>query len=421
MSEYTENLATKPKPSVARAKRYGLHLLLFVTTLFTTTLAGAEWMSAKSILASMQWREVWQGLWYSVPFLAILTTHEFGHYFAARLHQVPATLPYYIPMYFPSGVPGIGTLGAFIRIQAMPRTRQQFFDIGIAGPLAGFVVALGVLWYAHTHLPPKSDIFRIHPEYQRYGLDYENHVYTTEFDSLMFAEAQRKGVYPKVDSEGNPIAYDRSQAFSLRLGDNLIMRFFREYVAEDPGLVPNPHELFHYPLLFAGYLALFFTALNLIPIGQLDGGHILYGLIGYDNHRRVSPVLFTAYMFYGGLGVVGYDGSVDFLGIPMSPWTGLPFYVAFLYFAFSRMTDSPRDTLLLSIGVLTAQWLLTYYTDMQGYSAWLVFGFILGRFLGVYHPPALYEEPLSAGRKVLGWVALGIFILCFTPEPFQFK
>lgn len=412
--------------------RYWLHILLFTLTFFTTTLTGAEWMTARSILFDLPWSEVWQGLQYSIPFLGILTVHEFGHYFMSRYHKVQASLPYYIPVYLPLiGALNIGTMGAFIRIRNIPQTRQQFFDIGIAGPLAGFVVALGVLFYGYTHLPAREDIYRIHPQYEKYGSNYEKYVYTEQFireqDSLNFLEAQAKGIVPKIDTNGkkveftpDPEQYKDIMQTSFSLGDNLLLRFFKNYVAEDPSLVPNPYEFFHYPFLFAGYLALFFTALNLIPIGQLDGGHILYGLIGYDNHRKVSPILYTIYIFYGGLGVIDHTGMVDFLGIESSPWTGIPLYGFFLYLVFERMMTQRQDAILLSIGVLTAQWLVTYYTGLTGYPGWLVFGFILGRFLGVYHPPSLYEEPLSTGRQILGWLTLGIFVLCFIPDPFLF-
>ncbi|MDJ1479518.1 site-2 protease family protein [Cytophagaceae bacterium YF14B1] len=409
---------------------YLLHIFLFVVTVFTTTLAGAEWMTAKSIFYTLPWSEVWQGLQYSIPFLGILTVHEFGHYLTSRYYKISASLPYYIPMYLPSM--SIGTMGAFIRIREIPRTRQQFFDIGIAGPLAGFIVAVGVLWYGFANLPAKDDIFRVHPEYKRYGLTYEKYVYTEQFlqeeDSLAFIKSQQEGVIPKVDSAGKkitfvarPETYKEWLASNISLGDNLLMRFFKNYVAEDPNLVPNEYELFHYPFLFAGYLALFFTALNLIPIGQLDGGHILYGLIGYKNHRKVSPILFTIYIFYGGLGVIDHTGTVNFLGEEMSPWWGIPLYLFFLYQVFERMNEGKfEDTVLLSIGVLTAQWLVNYYTGLTGYPGWFVFGFILGRVLGVYHPPALQEEPLSLGRQVLGWLTMGIFVICFIPAPFIF-
>jgi len=409
-------------------QRYGLHALLFVLTLFTTTIAGTGWMTGRFVF-DLPWNEIWQGFWFSIPFLGILSVHEFGHYFLCRFHKIKASLPYFIPFWL--GSFSIGTMGAFIRIRTMPKTRKQFFDVGVAGPLAGFVVALVVLTYGFTHLPAREDIFRIHPEYKRYGLSYEKYVYTAKFiqeeDSLGFVAAQAQGIVPKTDDKGvaskfiaRPEVYKEIMEGNFSLGNNLLLHFFRNYVAESPDMVPNPYEFMHYPLLFAGYLALFFTALNLLPIGQLDGGHILYGLIGYENHRRVSPVLFVVYIFYAGLGVVQPNGAVSFIGSELEIFVGIPLYLLYLYLVFDKMTDNLRDTLLLSVGVLAAQWLVTVYFGVRGYQAWLVFGFIVGRFLGVYHPPALYEEPLDWRRKVLGWLALVVFVLCFTPEPFRF-
>lgn len=377
----------------------------------------------------LPWNEIWQGLWFSVPFLGILTVHEFGHYFLCRFHKIKASLPYYIPFWL--GPFSIGTMGAFIRIRSMPETRRQFFDVGVAGPLAGFVVALAVLTYGFTHLPAREDIFRIHPEYKRYGLEYQKYVYTEKFlreeDSLGFVDARAKGIVPKTDDKGRPTVFKpRPQVYremmegNFSLGGNLLLHFFKHYVAPSPDLVPNPYEFMHYPVLFAGYLALFFTALNLLPIGQLDGGHVLYGLVGYRNHQRISPVLFVIYIFCAGLGVVRANGTVSFVGMELEAAVGIPLYLLFLYLVFDRMTANLRNALLLSVGVLAAQWLVTVYAGLRGYPAWLVFGFIVGRFLGVYHPPALLEHPLDWKRKALGWLALAIFVLCFTPEPFRF-
>ena len=113
-------------------------------------------------------------------------------------------------------VPSIGTMGAFIRIKEAVSSRVKFFDIGIAGPLAGFVAALGVLSYGFTHLPPPEYIFEIHPEYAEYGLDYADHVYQDE-------------------------------TLSFKVGNNLLFAFFEKYVATDPASVPNHDELVHYP------------------------------------------------------------------------------------------------------------------------------------------------------------------------------
>src|SRR5690606_30910348 len=151
----------------------------------------------------------YEGFAFSLPFLAVLTIHEFGHYFMAKYHQIKVSLPYYIPLWF--GIsPGIGTMGAFIRIKSAVQSRKQFFDIGIAGPLAGFVAALILLWYGFTYLPPIDYVFGIHPEYARFGHSYGQFVYE--------------------NPEGN-----------VALGDNLLFWFFKIYVAV-PDLVPHNFE-----------------------------------------------------------------------------------------------------------------------------------------------------------------------------------
>jgi membrane-associated protease RseP (regulator of RpoE activity) len=370
---------------------YLLHLFLFVITLITTTLAGAEWMSNSLFLwveNPLLLKDFWRGLHFSIPFLAILTAHEFGHYFTARFYKIKVSLPYYIPLWLTwLGIPStIGTMGAFIRIKEQLRSNKQFFDVGIAGPLAGFVLALGVLWYGFTHLPPPEHIFMIHPEYAQYGLNYADYVY-------------------------NDIEQD------FRLGSNGIFWFFTNYVAPDPSLVPNSHEMMHYPYLFAGYLALFFTAINLIPIGQLDGGHILFGLIGHRNHSILSPVLFTIFVFYAGVSVV----SPIYMDGPLadnSLVTNL-LYLAFLYITFSRTAEGFSNRLTLALGVFTAQYItVLLFPAFEGNITWLLFAFIIGRFLGVYHPPAIHDVPLSTGRKILGWLSLLIFLVSFTPTPF---
>lgn len=386
-------------------RKYGIHILLFIITLITTTLAGAEWMFGRSFIPTewltddpeaikkivpMGWKEFLGGLQYSVPFLAILTVHEFGHYFTAKWNKVRVTLPYYIPLWFGS-FGGIGTMGAFIRIQDYVNSRRKYFDIGIAGPLAGFVLALVVLWYGFTHLPDPNFIFSIHPEYKPYGLDYGKYVY-------------------KDLPEGGAIAF----------GDNLLFWFFKTYVA-DPALLPHPYEMIHYPYLLAGFLALFFTSLNLIPIGQLDGGHVLYALIGRDRFRWVAPVLFVAFAFYAGLGWFTVQEfnlvkDEDFL----QKLLNLGLYAFFLSICFSRISEDNRTMpWLLSLSVVTVQLLLSWaFPDLKGYPGFFAFVFVLGRFLGVYHPETELQEPLDTKRKVLGWLALVVFVISFSPQPF---
>ena len=325
------------------------------------------------------WPDFFVGLSYSVPFLGFLTVHEFGHYITARLHKIKVTLPYYIPLFF-----AFGTMGAFIKIKEPIKSRKAFFDVGIAGPLAGFVVAIGVLWYGFATLPPQEYLYQIHPEYEQYGADYANYVYE-----------------------------DESATGGIGVGTNLVFEFFKKYVVEDPSLIPHAYEMIHYPWIFAGFLATFFTALNLIPIGQLDGGHILYGILGYKRNRIVSSVLFIAFISYAGLGLV----TPFMTGEELTMY--LPLYFGYLYLTFSRMYTKPLDRVTIALSVLAGQFVLSYvFPNLTGYTGWLFFGFIIGRVLGVYHPPALNDQPLSTKRKILGWIALIIFIISFSPEPF---
>lgn len=377
-----------------RTRTYLLHGGLFLITLITTTMAGAEWMFGGLFIPfdgvrTLGWAEFVAGFQFSLPFLAILTVHEFGHYLTAKANRVRVTLPYYIPLWLGIGQ-SIGTLGAFIRIQDYINSRRKYFDIGIAGPLAGFVLALGVLWYAFTHLPPPEFIFTIHPEYKKWGLDYGKYAY--------------QNLPPDA---------------AIGLGDNLLFNFFKTYVA-DPARVPHPYEMIHYPYVLAGYLALFFTSLNLIPIGQLDGGHILYGLIGRRRFNWVAPVLFIGFAFYAGLGTykpTDFAVPTDEAFFSTLGYFGI--YVVFLYLAFSRISENRTTSLLITLSVVAAQLVVSWLRpDWEGYQGLLIFVFVLGRLLGIYHPETKLEEPLDLKRQVLGWIALLVFVLCFSPRPF---
>jgi len=198
-----------------RQRKTWLHVLLFVLTIGTTTLAA--------------------GPIYSASVLSILTAHEFGHYFAARYHRVPATLPYFIP--FPSI---LGTLGAVIRMSPYIPNRRALFDIAAAGPIAGLVVAF-----------PLSLV----------GIFLSHHVPTPD-------EAERW----------------------ISLGDPLIFRAMQWLIF---GPQPEEMELLLHPIAFAGWVGLFVTALNLLPISQLDGGHINYALFG-GRSRLVAGIAFLA-------------------------------------------------------------------------------------------------------------------------------
>lgn len=375
-----------------KTKRIILQAALFVITFITTTLAGSEFSSGKSVyfFADYSWLDFAGGLQYSIPLLLILTVHEFGHYFTAMYHKVRTSMPYYIPVPPIPGFPlNFGTMGALIRLRSMPKSNLQNFDIGLAGPLAGFVVALLALFYAYRTLPPPEYVFQFHPEYEQYGLDYADYVY-------------------------HPDSLKAHQAIDIQIGGNLITLLFQN-VAVDPARIPNPHEIMHYPALFACYFALFITCLNLLPIGQLDGGHIVYGLFGFKKHRIIATVFFIAFIFYSGLGWPYINP-----GLPKDELLGgIMFYVFLLFQALRGLRLSVKDTAMYTALIFAVQFLLLQYVPgIKGYGSWFIFGVIVGRFIGVDHPPSEIELPLDPKRILLGWITLLIFILCFSPAPF---
>ena len=149
-----------PRPLITNL----LHAGLFLVTFFTTTVAGVFWLNKDGFdLTNFLY-----GLPYSVSILAMLASHEFGHYFAAKYHGVKTTLPYFIPIP-PFLLNPFGTMGAVIRIRSPIQTKKALFDIGIAGPIAGLVVTLIVLAYGLMTLPGKEYLYNIHPEYALNG------------------------------------------------------------------------------------------------------------------------------------------------------------------------------------------------------------------------------------------------------------
>ena len=212
--------------------RYWVHALLLVITIVTTTaVGGLHYLSflsdfgsrsvdvSGSALASYIWRDGW---WYSATLLLILGAHEMGHYVACRYHRVDATLPYFLP----APLPLTGTIGAFIRIREAFPNRRILFDIGVAGPLAGFAVLVPALFL---------------------GLGMSNLARLPE-DFSGFA-----------------------------LGEPLLFKFAAQLVW---GAVPDGYSINMHPMVFASWFGLFATALNLMSFGQLDGGHISYSALG---------------------------------------------------------------------------------------------------------------------------------------------
>lgn len=276
----------------------------------------------------------------------MLATHEFGHYFAARHHGVEATLPYFIP--FPP-VPlfiNFGTLGAVIRTRSIVPSRKVMFDIGVAGPIAGFVACLIVLVYGFATLPGKEYLLAIHPNYD-------------------FATNQVP------DSQGIP----------LEFGPTLLYSFLHWLLTDPTQFVPPMSEMYHYPFLCVGWFGLFVTAMNLIPIGQFDGGHIVYAMFG-EAHKRISRTAFA------GLLVLGLPSIVD----------------SILRTLLSFFSDSipPR---------------IVPFSEYS-WGGWFLWALISYSFVKIYHPPVPDETPLDDFRMKIGWFAALIFVVSFSLLPF---
>lgn len=360
-----------------------IHGCLFILTLVTATLAGGEWVLGKSILASgdqfLSWDDFWKATAFSIPFIGILLVHELGHFFTSLYHKVKCSLPFFIPVWLGFiGVPSIGTFGAVIRMKGFVNSRKKFFDIGVAGPLAGFVVALGLLIYGFSTLPPADYIYQIHPEY----------------------------------ADENFEGYGED-ALDFQLGNNLLFASLGEVFA-DPERLPAMSEVIHYPFLFAGYLALFFTALNLLPIGQLDGGHVVFGLFP-KSHQKVSLIAFTGFLGYAGIGFIQPSQPLEELIVK------IPLYLAYLYICYTKSGLSQQNRLTLILSLAAVQYIIAFLKpEWQGYQGWLFFAFLLGRVMGLKHPEVSGYRELSNTRKIIGWIAILIFLISFSPRPFIF-
>ena len=273
---------------------------LFFATVFTTMMAGAIYEGV--LLYEDPWGIV-EGIPFSASLLFILGTHEFAHYFASRVHRVPSTLPFFIPA--PPVPFVIGTFGAVIKMRAPIATKRALIDIGASGPLAGFIAAVIV-----TLIGLKSSMII-------------------------------------------PIDYGPGE---ISLGTSLIFEFLIEIVL---GYVPKGFEVYLSSVAFAGWIGFLVTALNLLPIGQLDGGHIVYALNGRV-HRKVSLYMVASLFILG------------------------------------------------TVGLLTG-W---------GWIGWMIWA-VLVSLLGIWHPPVVDEDmPLGRARTIIGIVTLLVFILTFMPLPF---
>lgn len=214
-----------------------LHIVLFILTFLSMLAAGALLQKGVDIF-SEPWRIV-EGLPFALTLMVILLSHELSHYFASKKHHTKATLPYFIPA--PSLV---GTFGAFIKMKSPIITRKALIDIGASGPIAGFLLSViaAIVGLSHSSVVP-----------------------TTEM----------KG--------------------GLSLGDSILFSLLSRLVLGTP---PASYDILLHPVAFAGWIGLFVTSLNLIPIGQLDGGHIAYAFLR-ERHRILSIVLVIMLLILG--------------------------------------------------------------------------------------------------------------------------
>lgn len=283
------------------------------------------WLHAVLFLATVATTTLIAGLPFSLTLLTILGVHEFGHYFASRRWGVKATLPYFIPVPPNPIFFSFGTMGAVIKIRSPIPNRNALIDIGAAGPIAGFIVA-SVAFVGGLSL---SDI------------------------------------RPTAEAGGG-----------FFLGDSLLSSFLAHTIVGRPG--PGA-DIFLHPVAFAGWLGLFITVLNLLPIGQLDGGHIIYALFG-KGHSAIANAATAA--------------------------------------VFLLMALGPPYDWFKGMGIQDLWPVLTAWVASRWYG-WLFFVLLVRSLLGVRHPPPVdAEAPVDPTRRVIGYVSLAIFAVCFIPVPF---
>ncbi|MEE9430900.1 MAG: site-2 protease family protein, partial [Melioribacteraceae bacterium] len=281
------------------------HLLLFAITFVTTLIAGVEWTTGTMGPYDLETLAI--GLPYSLSALFILATHEFGHYFAAMFHKVKATLPYFIPIPPIAGLFNFGTMGAVIKIKSEIRTNKAMLDIGVAGPIAGFIASLIVLIYGFTHLPSADYLLAIHPDYfnPEYGKD----------------------------------------TISLQFGNNLLFLFLKNVLTTSTDFVPPMTEVYHYPYLMTGWFGLLITAMNMLPVGQLDGGHIVYSMFNSKFQEAVASITMIILLVLGATGLI--DGIME-LGLNFG-WSGWLFWALILYFVIKVKHPPVREFEELSL------------------------------------------------------------------------
>jgi membrane-associated protease RseP (regulator of RpoE activity) len=315
-------------PAPPRKPRLLLHAALFLATVLTTTAAGALWVHGQMGGGDVDIRPIGDGLSYSLPLMLILTCHELGHYIVARIHGVDASLPYFIPL--PPGF-GLGTLGAVIGMRNVTRDRKKLIDIGAAGPLAGLAVAIPVIWYGLAHS-------RVGP--------------------LVGGGFQ----------EGNSILYA-----------------LLKYAVKGAWLPDGHRDVFLHPTAWAGWAGLLVTMINLIPIGQLDGGHVATAYFG-NRYNRIAQGLQRLLPIAA---ILVFAWVVRTLRMEAGP--GLNLMAAYSYAAYAALP-----------------WI-----------TWSLLTSIVRRMSGGSNHPPVDDTPLPASRRALFWLMVVVFVSVFMPVPFR--
>jgi membrane-associated protease RseP (regulator of RpoE activity) len=296
----SQTLLLLPKIAKNTKKRPQLNLIMFLLTLlsvlFTGGLYGYEGDLSGSTMQII-WALIKSGWPFAISLLAILSAHEFGHYFAGKKNGVDVTLPFFIPFPFSS----FGTMGAFINMRSLPRNRRVLFDIAISGPLSGLVISILVLLIglnlSEVHaLPIAVD--------NAAGLQMEG-------SSLLY-------LLLKYLSFGKLLPQLTSQN-----GLSLTANWFQYFFTATP-FPWGAQDVMLHPVAWAGWAGLFVTAINLLPVGQLDGGHIFQTVFG----KRLAQIVFP--IIIGGLALLGVF------------WRGWWLWAGILFFMGRRYAD-PLD------------------------------------------------------------------------------
>jgi membrane-associated protease RseP (regulator of RpoE activity) len=328
-------------PAVPRlSSNWIINVVLFIVTFFSMMLMGVDIPpdaipTDESSAIRILFQNIFTGWPFAVSMMGILFAHEMGHYVMCRYYKVPATLPFFIPAPFLSP---LGTLGAFIAMRGIPKNKRVLFDVGVAGPLAGVVIAIPILFLGLS-LSHLGEIGPAAPGTS--GILEGNSIFYLFSKYIMFGR-----LLPEPASMGGlpPTLY-------------WILYFFTGQPIPFSGL-----DVQLDPVALAGWAGLLVTALNLVPVGTLDGGHVAYGLFG-EKARRIFPVAIGALL------------ALSFL----------------------------PSLLTLSLGAFNFSWLL-----------WVFILFWLGN---VRTQPLDDITPLDGRRRLLGFFMLVMFILLFTPIP----